>query len=297
MTNTREVPWVGLGAPTGDLMTAGEVIDAAELNWNVELRPTFWMDDAKRTHQVPDRFAVVRDVDSKALGVVGSSYTPFQNREAFTFMDNLVDSGEAKYETAGELKGGKQVFVVMKVPDDIVVGDEKVGMFLYLRTSHDGTKAISVHLTPVRHSCTNMITMALRSAKQSWSAAHVTTLAGRLAEARETLELTFAYRDAFADEMQKMMSIDVSVSTARSLFTRVLPDRPSRDEKVERFMHRLANSENLEGHRDDAWGVFNALTEEFDWGREYSTREAKLLNLTEGAGAQARRKLHELLLV
>lgn len=297
MFSAREVPWHGLGTVTDDVLTAEEAIIAAELDWIVELRPTFFVGNAGQTVQVKDRYAVVRDRDEKALGVVGSAYTPFQNVEAFRFMDNLVDSGEAKFETAGSLKGGKQVFVTMKVPQGINYAGEQVDLYLFLRTSHDGTKAVSVHVTPVRVVCMNTTIMALAAAKQSWAAAHTTTLEGRVAEARDTLQLTFEYRDAFADEMKRLMGTKMVKADARSLFTKVFPDRPSRDEKVERVMHRLENSPTVEGHRDNAWGVFNALTEELDWGREFETPEAKLLNLTEGAGAQARRKALQLLAV
>lgn len=294
MFSAREVPWHGLGTVTDDVLTAEEAIIAAELDWIVELMPTFWMGEDGTQHPISDRFAVVRDSDQKSLGVVGTAYEPFQNRDAFRFMDNLVDSGEAKYETAGALKGGRQVFVTMKVPQSMNVAGEQVDLYLFLRTSHDGTKAVSVHVTPVRVVCMNTTIMALRAAKHSWAAAHTSTLEGRISEARETLRLTFEYRDAFEDEVKRLMNEKVTAAKSRAIFRDILPDTPTRDEKVERFVHRLEHSPTI-GDPRSAWGVLNAITEELEWGREFANPEAKLLNVVEGLGARTRNRALALL--
>ena len=39
---------------------------------------------------VPDKYAVARENSLEVLGVVGSSYTIVQNREAFAFFDPVV---------------------------------------------------------------------------------------------------------------------------------------------------------------------------------------------------------------
>ena len=56
------------------------------------------------------------------FGVVGEQYVPVQNEELCELLDAVVDEGGAHFETAGSLRGGRQVFVSMKFPAGIKVG-------------------------------------------------------------------------------------------------------------------------------------------------------------------------------
>ena len=106
MFSAVETPWHKLGVVTPDVLTAQEAITTAGLDWLVDLKPIYFTDQVQEMQNVADKFAVVRQTDDKCYGVVGNRYTPVQNLDAFNFMDNLVDSGDAKYETAGSLNGG-----------------------------------------------------------------------------------------------------------------------------------------------------------------------------------------------
>ena len=227
MFSARTVPWHGLGTVTDDVLTSKEAIVAGGLDWNVGLH-SLYAQIGKDKKKVPDRFAVVRDTDSRILGTVGTKYTPFQNAEAFSFTDTLVDSGEAKYETAGSLRNGRVVFLTMKVPEQILVGGEDAhDLYILLRTSHDGSKAVSVMVTPVRVVCMNTLSVAISGAKQKWSMPHVSTLEGKIQEARDTIGLTFKYTQEFISLGEDLMSLKVSDQMLRHLLEDTLPVRPN----------------------------------------------------------------------
>jgi len=163
-----EPPWHGLGQRLSGPATSWEAIQAADLDWDVE-KVSLQLALPDRKVPIPDRFALVRSdqlkagVDAHALGIVGRDYTPLQNRDAFAFFDGLVGgSDKAIYHTAGALGDGERVWLLAKLPGEMVVAvDDTVEKFLLLSTSHDGQSSIQIKFTPIRVVCQNTLTMAL----------------------------------------------------------------------------------------------------------------------------------------
>lgn len=56
-----------------------------------------------------DHFAVCRTSDNAFLGIIGSDYTPLQNEQALEWFQPFLDANEATLETAGNLKGGREL--------------------------------------------------------------------------------------------------------------------------------------------------------------------------------------------
>lgn len=75
MKYAGELPWQGLGTRLDEPATAGEAIEAAGLNYRVDLRDIETIDRIP----IPQRKAVIRSDSSDVLGVVGTSYVPVQN--------------------------------------------------------------------------------------------------------------------------------------------------------------------------------------------------------------------------
>ena len=188
MFYSGETPWHGMGKRVDHLLTADEALTEGGLNWLVEKVPAYDMHPDGSFVQIPDNYNIRRDEDLKVLGRVGGDYTPIQNHEAFSFFDALVDSGEAKYETAGSLFGGKKIWLTAKLPDFTVCGEEFHG-YLLLSTTHDGSRALRAATTMIRAVCNNTVTMGFSGAKTTWSLHHKTTLEGKVQEARETLQM------------------------------------------------------------------------------------------------------------
>lgn len=286
MFSAREVPWHGLGVITDDVLTAKEAIVTAGLDWEVEKRPIWTQTgDKKSKVRILDKHAMVRVTDERVLGVVGSKYTPFQNREAFDFADAIVDSGEAKYETAGSLKDGRTIFLTMKLGDEFLINGEDVHQaYLALRTSHDGTKAIGACITMIRIVCSNTESAAFGSAKWKWSMPHTASALGKIEEARKSLRLSFAYKDAYVDFAGQLMNLKVTDEDVRQLLEGVLPDRPKTEEVIGSII-TMYHESPTNGYTGTGWGAYNAITEYLDHGRNTTAgpTEARLTNALDGS--------------
>ncbi len=76
-----EVPWHRLGTKLDQPATAREAIEAAGLDYRVDLKSLKTTDG----NEVRNRKATVRSDTNDVLGVVGNGYVPVQNFEAFGF--------------------------------------------------------------------------------------------------------------------------------------------------------------------------------------------------------------------
>ena len=118
MMYVREKPWHGLGTEVTEAPTSADALRFAGLDWNVRQEPVF----NSRGGIVKGYKANVRDSDGSVLGIVSERYKVVQNEEAFKFTDELI-GGEVRYETAGSLREGKQIWLLAKLPERRVAGD------------------------------------------------------------------------------------------------------------------------------------------------------------------------------
>lgn len=191
MMYVREVPWHGLGTMVAEAPTSKEALRLAGLDWKVESRPIF---DANG-QEIPGFVANTRDSDGQVLGVVTNKYRVVQNEEAFAFTDHLI-GGEVRYETAGSLRGGRQVWLLARMPAAKVAGDE-VEPYLCFTNSHDCSSSVKVCMTPIRVVCNNTLNLALNSARRTWSMVHTGNISRKIMEAQQTLELADRYIKQF----------------------------------------------------------------------------------------------------
>src|SRR5258708_39496411 len=145
-----QVPWHRLGTQLDRPATAQEAIQASGLDYTVKLKPVKTVINRKQKF-LPNTFATYRTDNSEILGVVGSRYSPIQNKDAFAFFDALLGSDEAMYQTAGALGNGARIWILARLPSYIRVGkNDIVNEVLLLTSSHDGSALARATLTPMR---------------------------------------------------------------------------------------------------------------------------------------------------
>lgn len=306
-SGNRETPWHRLGEVVDGVLTAREAIDAAGLNWTVDKYPCLDYEVAFNEKGEPyhtgkiveqtDRFYLKRSSDLKRLSIVSDVYKPFQNEQAFSFMDFLVDSGEAKYETAGSLRGGAIIFVSMETPRHIVLpGEDTVKTYLLLRTSHDGSGRISVYVVTVRVVCMNTLTWAINGAKHSFGFTHTANVEGKVQQARESLGLAFKYEEAFQAEAESLVEITVTDDEIVALLEGTLPVRPSKDAEIEAVMSNVRGSETVANYRGTAWGAINGITEYYEHVKDNRSDSALFGRMLDGQQAKFRTTIKQRLL-
>ena len=260
--NGRFVPWHGLGTPVEEAQSSKEAIKIAGLDWKVEAKPIY----NDKGIEIPGFKANTRDIDDKVLGLVSNRYKLVQNSEAFDFTDSLI-GGDVKYETAGSLLGGKRIFLLARLPEKKILGDD-FDNYICFTNSHDGTGAIQACMTPVRVVCQNTLNLALGNATRKWSTKHIGDIESKMEEARQTLQLADQYMNNLAIVADQMANTKVTESEVAMILDELYPvsedatDRVKRtiNQKKEDFMICMFAPDILK-FKDTAWGVINAASD------------------------------------
>ena len=283
----REPAWHGLGTVFNEEVSTKKMLELANLqDWNVRLEEVAIPDgfESDRKYNYVTRTNPFDRSQNDILGVVGERYRILQNEELFDFGDALLDGG-GRWETAGSIKGGRQVFGSLALERETVLDpsgvSDKVNSYLLVNTSHDGSIAIQASVTPVRVVCANTLNLALgsgvgrnRSVKQSYKIRHTQTASGKIQAAREALGLANAYMDEFDKLAQEMIQQTVSNDKFQDIIRMAYP-MPEADKKgaLSKWNTKLEQLEEIYvGQFNNtiagtAWGALNALTERIDWHR------------------------------
>lgn len=273
MFSVKEVPWHNLGHVLPEAPTVKEGILAAGLNWEVGLKNLKTVDDIAVEHK-----ATYRKDTNAILGIVGPSYEPLQNIDAFNFFNPFLSNKQATLETAGSLNEGKRVWVMAKLnrEDSVIVpkSDDRVSKYIMLSNSHDGTMAIRVGFTPIRVVCANTLRMATESkASKLIRIRHTSGAKFALDEVAKIMDAVNANFEATAEQYRFLASKNVLTADLEKYVKIVFSQgdkfqlQGEAEAKSSRVLGKIVPlfekglGNDLAGVKGTWWGAYNAVTE------------------------------------
>jgi phage/plasmid-like protein (TIGR03299 family) len=259
------VPWHELGTILEGVITSEEAIKAARLEWKVEQLPVFTSNNWAEA--IPSYVANVRSDTKEVLGIVSDRYCVAQNKDVFTFADELIGTNTAKctYETAGSLWNGRRVFMLVNMPQGRILGDD-YQPYLCLSNAHDGSSSLQVFLTGIRVVCNNTLQAALNTAKRKISIRHLSCMENRKEEALRTMGAASKYfhdLEAFA-AMLAGRAVNIT-----QVLDRLFPDSQAMSKRqlntnreVKDIIKTiLTQKDDLQNFKGTAWGAYNATAD------------------------------------
>jgi phage/plasmid-like protein (TIGR03299 family) len=270
-----KTPWHGLGKILDNPPTTEEAIKCAGLDWQVSLVPLHGAFNGVPLTGV-NHWATVRSTDASVLGVVGPTYVPLQNVDAFKFFQPVLDAGEATLETAGSLRKGRRVWILARVkcdPVEIVPGDPVVS-YLLLSNGHDGTMAIRAGSTLTRVVCSNTLSAAHQDgASKLLRIRHTDKASEALEVVRDTMNIVRREFEATTEQFKILARKGVVKADLESYVRKVFFPKVtlvSATEEVEDPAERLLGKiiplfetgagNDIPGVRGTAWAALNAVT-------------------------------------
>lgn len=275
----RKPAWHGLGTVFDKPVTTTEMLDLAHLsNWNLRM-------EVLDTGEYSDRveYKILRDNPFMSridrLGIVGSRYKMFSNEELLAFGDSLTNE-RRRWETAGSLSGGRQVFAALADPDDIVLDPngsaDVIKKYLTLTTSHDGSGKIVFKKTNTRVVCWNTLNIALNENGAEYSVRHTQKMEGRLAEAKQALGFAEEYDAEFEVAMQTLFAKEMTMTEFERIVLAEFPEPDAEksgavtrwENKIDTILNVWSDSTgSVTNLPNNAYRGLQVLTEHNQWFR------------------------------
>jgi phage/plasmid-like protein (TIGR03299 family) len=297
-----------------------ESFKLAGLGWRVERHPIYLdraqmlgngvgpMDvgrfaDEAMLATVPDRVALVRSDVGDVFEVVGKGYETLQNDELADLIENLSKVGAMQTaDTAGSLRGGRNVFALVPRGEFNAGGSDLVKSYVLFSNTHDGSGSLVITPTDVRVVCANTLAAATKGIRIR----HTASLKDRIAEAVAALSKADVEAAGFSAKVQRLARTPMDANDRRVFFLKVyerafgvIPGRPTTavdkarveraTETVGAWMANLESARNTgTGTEGSVWHALNAVTEWSDHERRVKgdSREARVYSNLLGTSAE-----------
>jgi phage/plasmid-like protein (TIGR03299 family) len=257
----REYPWEGIATPVRGINHVDAALTAAGINYKVIQVPV-----RVEGKIIKHRVANIRADTREFIEVVSNRYTPFQNYQAYAFLEGAVSTGAMQLENAGEF-GYDSVFIQARVGKDINVLGDAIAPYALIKNSHDGSSGVKVCFTPTRVICRNTLALALKTAPRVWQAKHLRTIEDRMEELQHMMQLAANYTDGIPEVAEKMNGINIADNEIVSVLKKMFPLKKDAGQRAENTVRDAVTeimviynkTKDLERFHGTAWGFYNAV--------------------------------------
>jgi phage/plasmid-like protein (TIGR03299 family) len=202
---------------------------------------------------------------------------------------------------AGTIYGGKRFWATAKIGEAAPASvADKIGGYILISTSADGSLATEVRRTTVRTVCKNTLQMAMADAKASIKVTHRSVFDPD--SVKEFMGLNTAAWDSFRHTVTRLANIEMLEEEAVEMTAQVFGGGEKVREtagykKVLSLFNGEGMGSTLDGVMGTRWGFLNAVTEYADHHVRARTDENRFVASQWGAGADLKARTLELLSV
>lgn len=269
-----KTPWHGLGVNLEEGQSLDKWRVAAGMNWEALRSKEMFYDQDGNLITGNDDILFRSDTKAK-LGNCTERYRIIQPADVLEFYRDLVATQGWSLDVAGCLDGGKRLWALAKTEQEFAVKGtiDRVGAYLLLATSYDGTMATVGKFTSVRVVCQNTLSMSLGDKLAKVSVRHNTEFNAE--SVKQELGVVETSLKQLEMEANILADRKMSDSEAMRFIKDVIAGKDIKDEDVST---RAANiikgvfslykgagmGATLNSAQGTAWGVLNAITEHVD---------------------------------
>lgn len=300
-------PWHGLGNKVDPNVSIEEMLVASGLNWKVAHHPIFASVKTEsgepESIRIKNNYALVRDSDKRVMTISSKAWKPVQNSEMLEFFREYTQQGGAKLETAGSLRGGRNVWALADLGNGFKIGQDAVRGYLLFSSSHEVGKSTKIKVVATRVVCANTMALAMRESGKTYSQSHIQNFDKDAA--KEYIALANDQINGFGREASRLSKIKIDQEkTVQVLFanlrgapegltTQQMMDPENQPASLKAILHSIEKAPGAVP--GTAWGVLNGVTY---WADHLAgkTQQGRLISAWYGPNAEMKIAVKDALL-
>jgi phage/plasmid-like protein (TIGR03299 family) len=299
------MPWHGLGQALPDGATIDQWRVAAGMDWRIKRAKVRYpispetVEMAQFYHEMPDQHVLFRSDNCKPLGIVSDKYKVVQPSEVIEFFRDIVKVGGLELSAAGTIYGGKRYWATAKIGEAAPVSvKDKIGGYLLISTSADGSTATEVRRTTVRVVCRNTLAMASRE-QASLRISHRTEFDPE--SVKWYMNINEAAWEAFRHQMTRLAEKQLDMDQAEELAVSIIGGEKNKVRtssgfnNVMRLFTGAGAGSTFDGVYGSAFGLLNAFTEHVDHHARTRSEENRFVSSQWGPGAELKQRAFDVL--
>lgn len=242
--------------------------------------------------EVPEHRIVQRNDTQAVLGPVTDSFGLIYHSTMGEMVEAICGLG-AKFETAGSVKGGAQVWALVYLDEPFTVpGDDSETLpFVALLNAHDGSGACKAVRTSIRVVCWNTMNAASMQGDRTglqYSFRHTANVLDRIEEAKNALDGLRDESKAWVELATDLFQLTADDLALNHFVTEFIPSPAEHGEQITdrvrenidtarlTFKSLYLDSITCDAHRGTALGLVDASVEYLDHIRGYRNRDSYL---------------------
>jgi len=291
-------PWHGLGQSMEEAATNDEWQAASGMDWKIKRSKVRYNTSLEGgSFEIPNQHVLFRSDSKAALGIVSDKYKVVQPKEVLEFFRDIVKVGGLELSAAGTIYGGKRFWATAKIGEACPVSmQDKIGGYLLISTSADGSTHTEVRRTSIRVVCRN--TLAIASEDQtSVRISHRSEFDKK--DIQEFMELNTAAWDSFRHNMFALANKEIVMDKAEDIVAKLLNDQTRESQRFQKIMDLFkgkAQGYSMDGVQSTAYGLLNAITEYADHHTNARTDENQFVSAQWGPGSNLKDQAFKILL-
>lgn len=269
-----------------------EALEAKSLNFKAKMAETFALVDG--VYVPTGKFTPVREDKTGPDSIIAGNsfskhYVPIQNEDAFSVLGEMADVADVDFVNVGSWGNGAGIYAQISLGDVIDVGStgDRVGKYVSLVNSHDGSRSLQLLVTPYRFFCQNQISKAIGDARRNnrlVSIHHDVRGEGRLREVAAALTFANKVYEESAAAYKRLADRVITMDEAREAIYRCMikQDEGLKEKKFEsratQFIERFTDADGGKLEKLTGWNLYNAIQGAYQHGtKKTATYEKSLI--------------------
>jgi phage/plasmid-like protein (TIGR03299 family) len=318
MAYVGQTPWHGLGQKLTEDANLDTWIQEAGFDWSIRRAKVRYATSHHKDDQqaaafrvIDDKVVLHRSDTGNALGVVGDGYKVVQPKQIAEFFRDLVEGEGFTMNTMGMLFDGRKFWALAHIGDEAHILDkrDRIGGYLLLSTSADGSSATEARFTSVRVVCNNTLSFA-EDAKANVKVNHRSVFNPVAVKGKMGIQAHEAFA-GFINQMRDLAEKPASWTEMVRMTVELLADKKTALEGGDAFtaaattakaqaIGKLAIGDaigsDLKGAKGTAYAWLQAVTEYVDHAARARSAENRLNSAWFGIGESLKAKALEIAL-